>query len=254
MAIFGSTSKEDIDFVLGHPSGLETVLNSGERPRPTTVMTFVQSLFSRTSIYGDKRRYPVDVVTLDQFPQRAEHVKLYNKVKLLNLLTNRLRRIRDDRLKRIMLEIFVLKKKTPDYVDLYVDDSDITFLRIVMEAPKDQDCLYRSGVYFLTCEFPEGFSRDSPQICFVSFIMHPNVYKQEKVCSLFCQLCYHLEDDDVNRSAAGVSDIHTHPDLENPLGTQASIRRQWYVYAVVKAVSTHASKTQADWGAELEDE
>ncbi|KIK54985.1 hypothetical protein GYMLUDRAFT_48188 [Collybiopsis luxurians FD-317 M1] len=235
---------------------LETVLSSGERPTPTIVMAPVRSLFSLISFYGNTSRYPVDVVTLDQFPKRAEHAKLFNKVKPLDLITNRPGRMRDDRLKRIMLEIHDLMKKTPDYMDIYVDESDITFLRIVMEAPKDEGCLYRNGVYFLTCDFPEGYPRDPPHIRFVNFIMHPNVSKQGKVCIAELGRLW-SSDTKMETALQLVYQIFTHPDLENPLETQASMRyyddNGEYAFAVAKAVSTHASKTRAEWRAELED-
>ncbi|KAF5392275.1 hypothetical protein D9757_001558 [Collybiopsis confluens] len=235
---------------------LETVLNSGERPTPTLIKAPLLSLFSLRSIYGNTSRYPVDVVTLDEFPKRAEHAKLFNKAKVLEDAPTQLGLTTDDRLKRIMLEIHRLMKKTPNYADIYVDDSDITFLRIVMEAPNDEGCLYRNGIYLLTCDFPESYPRDAPQIRFVNFIMHPNVSKQGKVC--IAELG-RLWSSDMNMETVLhlVYQIFTHPDLENPLETQSSMRYYddtgEYAFAVAQAVSTHASKTRAEWRMEMED-
>jgi hypothetical protein len=79
-------------------------------------------------------------------------------------------------------------------MDLYVNDSDISFLKIILEvggqlivstrlillvflkAPKDDTkCPYRNGTFLLTCDIPETYPRDPPEIRFVTFILHPNV-------------------------------------------------------------------------------
>lgn len=79
-------------------------------------------------------------------------------------------------------------------IDLYVNDSDISFLKIILEvcvvmsgvnvadathvlkAPKDENkCPYRNGTFLLTCDIPPNYPREPPEIRFVTFILHPNV-------------------------------------------------------------------------------
>ncbi len=79
-------------------------------------------------------------------------------------------------------------------IDLYVNDSDLTFLKIILEvgvvisgvnmteairvfkAPKDEiKCPYRNGTFLLTCDIPQTYPLEAPEIRFVTFILHPNV-------------------------------------------------------------------------------
>jgi ubiquitin-protein ligase len=93
-----------------------------------------------------------------------------------------------------------LKALTTDphpQVDLYVNESDISFLKIILEviyigivtvlnymptlyslsqAPEDEaNCPYRNGTFLLTCDIPQSYPRDPPEVRFVTFILHPNV-------------------------------------------------------------------------------
>jgi hypothetical protein len=44
------------------------------------------------------------------------------------------------------------------------------------KAPKDNTkSPYRNGTFLLTCDIPQTYPRDPPEIRFVTFILHPNV-------------------------------------------------------------------------------
>ena len=46
----------------------------------------------------------------------------------------------------------------------------------VLKAPKDEaKCPYRNGTFLLTCDIPQNYPREPPEIRFVTFILHPNV-------------------------------------------------------------------------------
>jgi hypothetical protein len=86
-------------------------------------------------------------------------------------------------------------------IDVYVNDQDISFFKVILEVssssspplvsslarfslifrsqqgPKEdaEQCPYRGGCFLLTCDIPEGYPRDPPEVRFVTFIMHPNV-------------------------------------------------------------------------------
>lgn len=127
------------------------MLDSSERPVRPLVNTVVNTLYSLTSRYGNTTLYPIDVVTLDEFPKRAEHPKLFNRVKPSQSL-DVVGRAKDERVTRIMREVNTiffalpfssncnpiqmknLMKEPAPYMDLYFDESDITFWRIVMEV------------------------------------------------------------------------------------------------------------------------
>lgn len=52
----------------------------------------------------------------------------------------------------------------------------ILLIMSIYQAPTDEDkCPYKNGTFLLTCDFPESYPRNPPEIRFVTFILHPNV-------------------------------------------------------------------------------
>ena len=46
----------------------------------------------------------------------------------------------------------------------------------VFKAPKDEiKCPYRNGTFLVTCDIPQAYPLEAPEIRFVTFILHPNV-------------------------------------------------------------------------------
>lgn len=82
------------------------MLNSAERP-PRRFMAA-----AALELYGSTNRYPIDDITLDRFPKRAEHSKLHKSVKPAASSVG-MSSTNDERLKRIMREVSV-------YVGTYV--------------------------------------------------------------------------------------------------------------------------------------
>ena len=132
------------------------MLSSAERiirpPKPPVLGDFALNR------YGDLLLFPIDVVTVSQFPRRAAHAKLMERVKPAANLTP-VHFAHDDRTKRIMREVsrhsaisilgvtilFKLKALMADphpQIDLYVNESDISFLKIILEV-----CMTTSGVF-----------------------------------------------------------------------------------------------------------
>jgi hypothetical protein len=86
-------------------------------------------------------------------------------------------------------------------IDLYVNDEDISFFKVILEvsvfqnhmwfysyncschkAPNDDDkCPYKGGTFLLTCDLPESYPRNPPEIRFVTFILHPNVSDRDSM-------------------------------------------------------------------------
>ena len=186
------------------------MLSSAERPSRLSKRPVLHDITLRQ--YGNTLDFPVDVVTISQFPRRAPHAKLQQSVQPAARLTSA-GPTHDDRTKRIMREVGLccstasfsrllispqLKALIVDphpQIDLYVNDSDMSFLKIILEvcvvtsgvnvtdscdscsqAPKDETkCPYRNGTFLLTCDIPQNYPREPPEIRFVTFILHPNV-------------------------------------------------------------------------------
>jgi ubiquitin-protein ligase len=133
-------------------------------------------------------------------------------------------------------------------------------MHLIFKAPKDETkCPYCNGTFLLTCDIPQSYPRDPPEIRFVTFILHPNVSAMMafRICTLTlskCEgfktrkgsssqdiLCANSEDCFFQVCVAELgrlwsSDITLkeifsliyglllEPDLENPLEIQASLK------------------------------
>ena len=124
------------------------MLHSAERPFRPTMPPVMSDIKLRE--YGNMLLYPIDVVTVDRFPRRAAHAKLQQSVKPAATSLGEAHS-NDDRLKRIMREVGYLFRtaKLPltiflqikalvadphPQIDVYVNDRDISFLKIIIEA------------------------------------------------------------------------------------------------------------------------
>ncbi|KAJ7472962.1 ubiquitin-conjugating enzyme/RWD-like protein [Mycena galericulata] len=233
---------------------LETMLYSGERRpregRPPKLVTSFHSLLSY-------RNHPIDMITVDEFPPRAAHplfeAPVRSAVEVAGGLTGS---GGDDRTKRIMREIKAVVADPHPHIDVYFNDSDMSFLKVILEAPTDvENCPYKGGTFLLTCDLPAGYPRDPPEVRFVTFIMHPNVSKQGKVCIAELGRLW-SSDITLKEIFSLVYGTLLTPDLENPLEIQASLKYYeddgTYALAVAEAITKHAGKTREQWREELE--
>ncbi|KAJ7792463.1 hypothetical protein B0H14DRAFT_167033 [Mycena olivaceomarginata] len=203
---------------------LETMLYSGERS-PRIGEPFVHQVTSPYLLlsYQNQSLYPIDLITVDKFPPRAAHPLLAAPVKSAAAATS-VGMGGDDRMKRIMREIKAVVADPHPHIDVYFNDSDMSFLKVILEAPTDvENCPYKGGTFLLTCDLPAGYPRDPPQVRFVTFIMHPNVSKQGKVCIAELGRLW-SSDITLKEIFSLVYGTLLTPDLENPLEIQASLK------------------------------
>ncbi|KAJ6451921.1 hypothetical protein C8R45DRAFT_1041477 [Mycena sanguinolenta] len=237
---------------------LETMLYSGERsPREGEPSVKLVTSPSMLRAYQNLSRYPVDLIAVDKFPARAAHPLLKKPVKAaVNSVGMTGTGGADDRMKRIMREIRTVVADPHPRIDVYFNDSDMSFLKIILEAPNDvENCPYKGGTFLLTCDLPAGYPRDPPEIRFVTFIMHPNVSKQGKVCIAELGRLW-SSDITLKEIFSLVYGTLLTPDLDNPLELQASLKYYdddgTYALAVAEATTKHAAKTRAQWKTELD--
>lgn len=231
---------------------LETMLSSAERTPRLSKGPVLHDIALRR--YGNTLDFPVDVVTTSRFPHRAPHAKLQQSVQPVAKLTSA-SPTHDDRTKRIMRELKALIVDPHPQIDLYVNDSDMSFLKMILEAPKDETkCPYRNGTFLLTCDIPQNYPREPPEIRFVTFILHPNVSKQGKVCVAELGRLW-SSDITLKEVFSLIYGLLLEPDLENTLEIQASLKYYdddgTFALAVADAVDEHASKNRDGWRLEL---
>ncbi|KAG6898757.1 hypothetical protein C0993_004501, partial [Termitomyces sp. T159_Od127] len=225
---------------------LETMINSAERPQRARLM-HAFSFGSRELLTAPSLPlYPIDTVTIDQFPKRNEHPKLTEGVKDVRQATRNVdaQGLKNDRTKRIVRELTELILDPHPRIDVYVNDADVSFLKVVLEAPDDvENCPYKGGCFLLTCELPPDYPRSPPEIRFVTFILHPNVSKQGKVCMAELSRLW-SSDITLKEIFSLVYGLLLDPDLDSPLEIQASLKYYdddgMFALAAAKAVISHA--------------
>ncbi|SJL07961.1 uncharacterized protein ARMOST_11319 [Armillaria ostoyae] len=234
---------------------LETMLSSIERP-PKPAPPQIRGIWD-WNILGNTSLYPIDVVTIDRFPKRADHSKLNENVQPASKSVHT-GSSQNDRQKRIMRELKEIVRDPHTNIDVYVNESDISFFKLVLEVPKDTDnCVYAGGTFLLTCDLPEFYPRDPPNIRFVTFILHPNISKQGKVCIAELGRLW-SSDISLKDTLSLVYGLLLTPDLENPVEMQASLTYYEdggsFALHATNAVQKHASKTREAWKEELSSE
>ncbi|KAK0243779.1 hypothetical protein EDD85DRAFT_173202 [Armillaria nabsnona] len=234
---------------------LETMLSSIERP-PKPAPPQIRGIWD-WNILGNTSLYPIDVVTIDRFPKRADHSKLNENVQPASKSVHA-GSSQNDRQKRIMRELKEIVRDPHTNIDVYVNESDISFFKLVLEVPKDTDnCVYAGGTFLLTCDLPEFYPRDPPNIRFVTFILHPNISKQGKVCIAELGRLW-SSDISLKDTLSLVYGLLLTPDLENPVEMQASLTYYEdggsFALHATNAVQNHASKTREAWKEELSSE
>ncbi|KAJ7155009.1 hypothetical protein C8R46DRAFT_1226970 [Mycena filopes] len=227
---------------------LETMLFSGERP-PRARKPFVTSQRQLYS-YQDMHLHPTDMITVTNFPPRIEHPLLKQPVRAAaNLVGVTAGGGGDERMRRIMREIKATVADPHPNIDVYYGDSDMTFLKVILEAPNDAQCPYMGGTFLLTCNLPARYPRDPPEVRFVTFIMHPNVSKQGKVCIAELGRLW-SSDITLKEIFSLVYGTLLTPDLENPLEIQASLKYYeddgTYALAVADAIKAWMDHGEAE--------
>ncbi|KAG6918190.1 hypothetical protein DXG01_015978 [Tephrocybe rancida] len=254
---------------------LETMMNSAERTsRPKMLRAFSKRL--NQNVTANKlSTYPIDIVTIDQFPRRAQHPRLADRAKPVREAVGAdLQTLNSDHTRRIMRELKALHADPHPQIDVYVTGDDLSFLQVVIQAPDDiEQCPYKGGCFLLTCDIPPEYPRHPPEIRFVTFILHPNVSKQGKVCVAELSRLW-SSDITLKELLSLVYGLLLEPDLDNPLEIQASLKYcrvsfrpivlkitdklqpddddGTFALAAAKAVNEHASKSRSSWRKELE--
>jgi ubiquitin-protein ligase len=176
---------------------LETMLTMYERPEPRDrqpVMSY-QSLMK----FADLWLHPLDLCDDETVPQRRQPDALKGAVlSLEKTLTKLTRDVSDEpteaekqeqnrqvvaartRIRRIMKEISYLTKNPHPAFDIYPNRDDISFWKIVMEAPNESP--YKGGVFVMYMSFPVEFPLLAPEVRFVTPVRHCNVNQYGKIC------------------------------------------------------------------------
>ncbi|KAK0457420.1 uncharacterized protein EV420DRAFT_1548064 [Desarmillaria tabescens] len=250
---------------------LETMLSSIERP-PKPAPPQIHGIWE-WNILRNTSLYPIDVVTIDRFPKRADHSKLNENVQPASKSVQA-GSSQNDRQKRIMRELRDIVRDPHTNIDVYVNESDVSFFKLILEVCFGVVALGLSRIFWIQSTkgyrklrirwwnipfdiLPEFYPRDPPNIRFVTFILHPNISKQGKVCIAELGRLW-SSDISLKDTLSLVYGLLLTPDLENPVEMQASLTYYEdggsFALHAANAVRDHASKTRQAWKEELSNE
>ncbi|KAJ7484167.1 hypothetical protein FB451DRAFT_1169243 [Mycena latifolia] len=200
------------DLGTGKSQDLETMLFSGERPLRAAKPLVTSNTQLRT--YQRFYSYPIDVITVDKFPPRAEHPLLQQPVKSAASSAG-MSGAGDDRMKRIMREIKAVVSDPHPNIDVYFNDRDMLFLKIILDVSKQgKVCIAELGrLWSSDITLKEIFS------LVYGTLLTPDL---ENLLEIQASLKYYEDD-----------------------GT--------YALAVADAVAKHTSKSRAEWRGELDE-
>ena len=107
-----------------------------------------------------------------------EEAKLSLKVKQINEVAKN--SAQSDTVKRICKEITNLLKSPHAYIDIFPSEVDVTFWKILVTGPEATP--YDKCTFLCYVNFKDTYPLTSPEIRFVTKILHPNINYQGRVC------------------------------------------------------------------------
>ncbi|GBE87311.1 hypothetical protein SCP_1005590 [Sparassis crispa] len=156
---------------------LETVLRTKDRLEHLQ-QPIVRTLWHLLE-YNDLYKYPLDIVTADECPDRKPHARLHEPLLAASRAAARALPPSTDRQRRLMQELREVMNSSHPAIDVY-SGSDLAFWKIVIEAPKGSP--YEGGTFLAYVNFGSNYPQSAPEVRFITPILHPNINRHGKVC------------------------------------------------------------------------
>ncbi|KAL6299802.1 hypothetical protein BKA93DRAFT_804450 [Sparassis latifolia] len=223
---------------------LETVLRTKDRLEHLQ-QPIVRTLWHLLE-YNDLYKYPLDIVTADECPDRKPHARLHEPLLAASRAAARALPPSTDRQRRLMQELREVMNSSHPAIDVY-SGSDLAFWKIVIEAPKGSP--YEGGTFLAYVDFGSNYPQSAPEVRFITPILHPNINRHGKVCHAALDRSW-VVDMTMKVILQVLYGILLTPDTDNPYNDDTGIHAQ----RVHEMVQRHALKTRAEWKRELEAE
>jgi len=153
---------------------------------------------------------------------------------------------------RIQKELLnVIENKHPD-IDVYVNDHDITFWKIVLAGPSGTP--YAGGNFLVYVSFGPEYPNVAPEMRFITPIKHCNINSYGKICHSIFDRNY-ISTVSVMKIFQSVYGLLLAPDVTDPLNTNLAFSYYEatgkYEGEIIEHVGIHAKKTRNEWKKEL---
>ncbi|KAH8682836.1 ubiquitin-conjugating enzyme/RWD-like protein [Tricladium varicosporioides] len=79
-----------------------------------------------------------------------------------------------------MKEVDFISQNQESYYDVYVNEAEMSFWKVVMQGPAGSP--YGHGTFVLSVSLTDTFPQTPPLIRFLTPVLHPNVTKHGRIC------------------------------------------------------------------------
>ncbi|AYV75329.1 MAG: putative bifunctional E2/E3 enzyme [Terrestrivirus sp.] len=157
-----------------------------------------------------------------------------------------------DSCKVIQKELIALQKNPHPDIDVYINDKDMYFWKIVIKGPNGTP--YQNGCYLAYIQFPQTYPLVAPNIRFVTPIKHCNINNYGRVCHSILDRNY-VPVIGISLILNCIYGLLLNPDVSDPLDTNMALlyyeANGQYEADILENVNKYASKTREQWKKEL---
>ena len=145
----------------------------------------------------------------------------------------------------------IIKNPHPD-IDIYVNEADITFWKIIFSGPDSTP--YANGCWLAYIQFPPSYPLVAPEIRMVTPIKHCNINNYGRICHSILDRNY-ISNISISTILECVYGLLLNPDVTDPLDTNLALKYYEatgeYEADIMKHVNKYANKTREAWKSEL---
>jgi len=158
----------------------------------------------------------------------------------------------NDSSKVIKKELLNIKKNFHPDIDVYINDNDIYFWKVIINGPSDT--IYQNGCWLAYIQFPTTYPLVPPTIRFVTPIKHCNINNYGRVCHSILDRNY-TPNVGISMILNCVYSLLLNPDTNDPLDTNLALlyyeANGQYEAEILEYIKKHAMKTREQWRTEL---
>lgn len=240
---------------------MEPVLSLLERPEiitPWAVSLHGLAVATKFSMVRDHAS--PTVVTRDVYPQRKEHPNIQDSFVLLAETVRRdgpgtsmaaPRANSNLRQYRLLTEMREIASNSHPKYDCYVSETDMSFWKVVMEGPPGS--AYEEGCFLLYLDMAD-FPTFPPKGRFITKISHPNINQHGRICHSIFDRDW-TADTRLRDVLDTVYGLLYQAEISDPVNTTVTLGYHHdeveFNEQVREFVQKHASKTRAQWKAEI---
>ena len=125
-----------------------------------------------------------------------------------------------NQVRRISKEITALIKSPHPFIDIFPSEEDVTFWKVLITGPEGTP--YHGCTFLVTVNFKNSFPLSSPEIRFMTPILHPNINFQGRVCHSIFDRNW-SPDITVKTLLEVLFGLLLNPDRDDPLDSQLAL-------------------------------